>query len=91
MTCDTTPAVRTMYREMLMARPPAERLAAGCRMFATARALALAGLGAAGDSDGHSLRARLFLHLYGRDFGPDERRRIIERLDRLDDDDVAVS
>lgn len=37
MTRDTTPAVRMMYREMLMARPPAARLAASCRMLAAAR------------------------------------------------------
>jgi len=85
MTRDTTPAVRKMYREMLMSRLPAERLAASCRMFATARELALAGLAAEGDSGNHSLRARLFLRLYGRDFGPDERHLIIERLDRLEE------
>lgn len=91
MTRDTTHAVRTMYRDMLMSRPPGERLAAGCRMFATARTLALAGLTAAGEAGGHSLRARLFLRLYGRDFDPAERRRIVERLDRLDSEDVGDS
>lgn len=90
MTRDTTPAVRTMYRAMLMARPPAERLAASCRMFATARELALAGLAAAGETGGHSLRARLFLRLYGRDFGPDERRLIVARLDRLETGGAAA-
>ena len=84
MTRDTTPTVRTMYREMLMARPPAERLAAGCRMFATARELALAGLAAEDDPSGHSLRARLFLRFYGRDFDAAERRWIVARLDQQD-------
>lgn len=84
MTRDTTPAVRDLYREMLMDRPPAERLAAGYRMFATARALAVAGLTSDGDGDGHSLRARLFLRIYGRDFDPEERSRIVARLDHSD-------
>ncbi len=53
-------------------------------MFGTARALAIAGPSAEDDGDGHSLRARLFLRLYGRDFGPEERGRIVDQLDRLE-------
>ena len=58
-------------------------------MFAAARELALAGLAAAGDPGGHSWRARLFLRLYGRDFGPDERRLIVAQLDRLESGEAA--
>jgi hypothetical protein len=62
---------------MLMARSGAERLRMGLDMFDSARRLVLAGLRAEGDGD---LRARLFLRTYGREFGDDERRRILRRL-----------
>lgn len=39
---DTTPEVAKLMRQKLMARPPAERLLMGSRMFDVARAMAIA-------------------------------------------------
>lgn len=77
---DTSPAMREKYRAMLMAMTPGERLAACCAMFDTARTLALAGLADEADPQGLSLKARLFLRLYRRDFSPEESRRIVAAL-----------
>jgi len=77
---DTSRAMQEKYRGMLMAMAPGERLAACCAMFDTAKTLALAGLADEPDPQGLSLKARLFLRLYGRDFPPEERRRIVAVL-----------
>lgn len=39
---DTTPEIAELMRQKLMARPPAERLRMGSRMFDVARAMAIA-------------------------------------------------
>lgn len=74
---DTTPEAARLYRQLLMDRPNAERLRMGCEMFATAKALALAGLREQG---GAHLHERLFLRLYGADFPPEDRAQIVARL-----------
>jgi hypothetical protein len=85
---DTSPGVERLYREMLLERPGAERLRMACSMLATARALALASLQAQDPlASPSTLRRRLFLRLYGGDFGADEQARITARLD-LENDDV---
>ena len=74
---DTPPDVARRYREMLMARSGAERLRMGWDLFMAARHLALEGLRAEGADD---LPARLFLRFYGRDFSPEQRAAIVERI-----------
>jgi hypothetical protein len=78
---DTPQVVRDRYREMLMARSGAERLAMECRMFDTARVLMRAGLRdtARADESAHP-RAQLFLRTYGRDFDDATSARIIAHL-----------
>jgi hypothetical protein len=74
---DTPPNVARLYHEMLMARSGAERLRMGCDLFMAARRLALAGLQAESPDD---LSARLFLRFYSRDFSPQQRSAIVERI-----------
>lgn len=74
---DTTPEAARAYRELLMSRPNAERLRMGCEMFETAKTLALAGLGEHGEEH---LEERLFLRLYGADFAPEDRARILDQI-----------
>jgi hypothetical protein len=78
---DTPPDVEAMYRDMLMAKSPGERVAMATRMFQTAKKLVIAGLrdryGDLGEAD---LREKLFLIFYGGEFSEEERGRIVERV-----------
>ena len=80
---DTSPPVERIYRAMLLQRSGAERLKMGCSMFATARAIVLAGLRnnepAASPA---TLRQALFLRFYGPDFLDADREKIAARLAR---------
>ncbi len=64
-----------------MALTPEQRLRMGCEMFDTARALAEAGLANEPNPQNLSLRSRLFLRLYGRDFSIEEQEKIIRALE----------
>ncbi len=78
---DTPPAVERRYREMLMRRSGAERVRMGMSMLATARALILASVRAeVPEASPAAMRRALFLRLYGGDFDPAERERILGRL-----------
>ena len=74
---DTPARVARIYRRMLMARPGAERFRMGLDLFAMAGQMMLAGLRAEGPD---RLRERVFLRLYGNDFTPEERSRIVEGI-----------
>ncbi len=77
MSRDTAPDMQARYRDLLMALSPEERLVMCTRMWSDARALVEAGLADEPNPEGHSLRARIFLRMYGRDFEPVERERIV--------------
>ena len=78
---DTSPAVERKFRGMLMQRTGAERLKMGCSMHSTAQALAKAYISEQHpDAHPRELKQRLFLHFYGADFAPQERRRILLAL-----------
>jgi hypothetical protein len=62
---------------MLMARPGAERFRMGLNLFAIAGQMMLAGLRS---ESPHRLKERVFLRLYGNDFTPVERSRIVEGI-----------
>jgi hypothetical protein len=81
---DTSEEMRTRYRDMIMALTPEQRLVMCTRMWADARTLVIAGLADAPNPEGHSLRARIFLRMYGRDFEPAERERIVAALNLYD-------
>jgi hypothetical protein len=66
-----------LYRRMLLSKSGAERVELALGLLATARQLARDSLR---DADPAALRERLFLRLYGRDFGPRERERIAAAL-----------
>jgi hypothetical protein len=62
---------------MLLERSGQERLKMGCSMHATAQALAKASiLNQHPNADPAELKRLLFLHFYGTDFEPKERKRI---------------
>jgi hypothetical protein len=84
MSRDTSEEVRIRYRDMIMALTPEQRLVMCTRMWSDARALVVAGLADEPNPEGHSLRARIFLRMYGRDFEPAERGRIVEALNRFE-------
>ncbi|MDA2927229.1 hypothetical protein MYX78_08355, partial [Acidobacteria bacterium AH-259-G07] len=66
---DTPTTVEAKFREMILARSPAERLAMACQMFATGKALIGAGLVQEyGHLERRELRRHIFLRLYGQDF-----------------------
>jgi len=78
---DTPPVIERKFRQRLMKRSGEERLKMGCSMYATAQALAKASLlqqhpGARPAE----INRLLFLHFYGTDFGPEERKRIASAL-----------
>ncbi len=78
---DTPADIETRFRELILARSPAQRLAMAGRMFATAKALVRAGLlDMHGIIDPVDLRKHLFLRLYGRDFAEPEKARILDCL-----------
>ena len=78
---DTPVHIEKLYREMLMRRSGAERLAMGSRMFDSARRLMRASLGDPDGKDNSSeMRVKLFLRTYGSDFDPETRDRIAARL-----------
>jgi hypothetical protein len=73
--------IEARFRQMLLAEMPARRLAMGCSMFSTAKALIRAGiLSELGGSEPEDLRQRVFLRLYGRDVGANERESILRHL-----------
>jgi hypothetical protein len=78
---DTSPAVERKFRGMLMQRTGAERLKMGCSMHSTAQALAKAYISEQHpDAHPRELKQRLFLHFYGADFTPRQRKRILSAL-----------
>jgi hypothetical protein len=78
---DTPPAVRDVYRQLLMQRSGAERLRMGADMFDAARALVRASLGdPSGVDSSADMKIKLFLRIYGPDFDRGSRERIMARL-----------
>lgn len=89
MSRDTSPDMQARYRDMLLALTPEERLVMCTQMWSDARALVVAGLADEPNPEGHSLRTRIFLRMYGRDFEPAERDRIVTRLNGQADSSVT--
>jgi len=78
---DTAPDIEKRFREMMLSRSPGERLAMACRMFSTAKSLVLAGISQEPEEQQREgIRRRLFLRFYRDDFGPAERKKILEHL-----------
>ena len=78
---DTPPEVVRKYRAMLLQRSGAERVRMGSSMFATTRTLLVASLREKDPAvSPATLRRTLFLRLYGGDFDPARRDRIVAAL-----------
>ena len=89
---DTSPAIERRFRSMLMQRTGAERLKMGCSMHATAQALAKAYIsGQHPDARRGKLKRLLFLHFYGADFTPQQRKKILSALSNLRRPGIAVA
>lgn len=83
---DTPDEVERVYHRMLMQRSGEERLRMGSRMFDVARRIVRASLGDPDVSDSSpEMRVALFLRIYGDDFDPATRERIVAEL-RLTED-----
>jgi hypothetical protein len=74
---DTTTEAARIYRDLLLSKSGAERFRMGCEMFETAKAFVLAGLREQGEE---GLRERLLLRLYGGDYAPEDRERVVEAI-----------
>jgi len=78
---DTSPSVEARFRQMMLARAPEQRLAMAARMFATAKALILAGLlHEHGQLSPGEIRRLTFERLYGLDFSEATKQRILRHL-----------
>ena len=66
------------FRQLLMARSGEERVRMGCDMLDTAIQMFFATLPP--EMPERERRARLFVHLYGREFTGDVRERILDRI-----------
>ena len=78
---DTPPVIERKFCQMLMKRSGEERLKMGCSMHATAQALVRAAILQRHPNVYPSVLKRLmFLHFYGTDFEPEERKRIASAL-----------
>jgi hypothetical protein len=78
---DTPPKVEKLYREMLMRRSGADRLRMGAAMFEAAKRLVRASLGDPdGRDDSVEMRVKIFLRVYGPDFDPATRERVVTWL-----------
>ena len=82
---DTSEDMQERYEAMLMALSPGERVAMACRMFNTAKALAIAGIQHREGpiDDPVLLRQKLFLHFYRDDFTPEETERILAHIAKV--------
>ncbi len=78
---DTRPDVDKQFAALLRQRSGSDRVRMACEMFDLARALMVANIKAQhpGIAD-TALRVKVFERLYGSDFTPDERTRIIVQL-----------
>jgi hypothetical protein len=78
---DTPPGIERKFRKMLLERSGQERLKMGCSMHGTAQALAKASISNQHpNADPAELKRLFFLHFYGADFEPKERKRIAAAL-----------
>lgn len=79
---DTPPEIDARYRTMLMQRSGEERLAIGCAMRETARALVEASiLKQNPEATPEAIRKGLFLRFYGHEFDADSRNKILAAIE----------
>ena len=74
---DTSDAIEEKFRGMLLERSGEERLKMGCSMHATSQALVKASVS---EKAPVALKRALFMHFYGSEFEPKERKKILRAL-----------
>ena len=78
---DTSAEIEKRYRQLLMRRSGQERLKMGCSMYDASKALVRAALLRVNPKMTEAtLRKKIFLCFYGRDFEPKARKRILAAL-----------
>ncbi len=79
---DTNPLVESVFIEMIMKKSGQERMMMGFSMFEMARRQVVASVKMNNpDADIKDIRKEIFLRFYGQDFSPEEREKILRRLD----------
>ncbi len=80
---DTPEHIERRYRELLMKLSPLRRLEMASEMSSAARIVMREGIRLErGALDEGELRVQMFMRLYGDEFSPERRERIIERIRR---------
>ena len=74
---DTSSRIERKFRAMVMKRSGEERLKMGCSMHATSQALVKASVS---EKAPVALKRALFMHFYGSEFEPKERKKILRAL-----------
>ncbi len=78
---DTRKNIANLYKDMILARSPQDRLRMVSSMFDSAKKLAAAGiLSEKPNLSPAELRASLFMRFYGSEFSTDECKIIVDRL-----------
>jgi len=81
---DTSARIEQRYKEMLLSKPPLERLKMASRMYDSARKLVISGiLKGRGHLDTPRFRAQLFLRMYGNDFTATDIEKIIKKIPNM--------
>ncbi len=81
---DTNPSVEPVFIEMMMKKSGQERLLMGFSMFEMARRQVVASVKMNNpDADIKDIRREIFLRFYGQDFSPEERQKILSKLDTV--------
>ena len=78
---DTPTEVRDRYAHQLLCQTPARRLEMACSMFASAKALVIAGIRMRdGVGTLRDERKAIFIRLYAADLSPDEKASVVAHL-----------
>ena len=78
---DTSPKVKNIYHDMLMARTPEERFKMGASMFDAAKQIVRSSiLNKDSNISDQELKKKIFLRFYGHEFTPQELKRILDSL-----------
>ncbi len=79
---DTSSSVESVFIEMMMKKSGQERMMMGFSMFEMARRQVVASVKMNNpDADIKDIRKEIFLRFYGQDFSPEEREKILRKLD----------
>lgn len=81
---DTSPSVEDIFLKMMMKKSGQERMMMGFSMFEMARRQVVASVKMNNpDADVKDIRRGIFLRFYGQDFSPEEREKILSKLDTV--------